>query len=87
LAVFGTIAAVTVFYCLASLALVGMLDYRLIDSESGFSEAFRVRGFDFAHHVVASGEFCCAAVNDSNPLFSVVVGDGLSLWPQKFNAF
>jgi APA family basic amino acid/polyamine antiporter len=59
-AVFGTIASVTVMYCLASVALVGMQDYRLIDTDSGFSEAFRSRGFDVAHHIVASGKHNCS---------------------------
>lgn len=56
LAVFGTITIVTVFYCLASLALVGMQDYRLINVDSGFSEALKSRGWQWAQHVVAIGE-------------------------------
>ena len=40
-AVFGTIFAVTVIYCLASVALVGMHDYRTLDLHSGFAGAFR----------------------------------------------
>ena len=56
LAVFGTITIVTVFYCLASLALVGMQDYRLINVDSGFSEALKSRGWPWAQHVVAIGE-------------------------------
>lgn len=46
----------TVFYCLASLALVGMQDYRLINVDSGFSEALKSRGWQWAQHVVAIGE-------------------------------
>ena len=53
---FGTITIVTVFYCLASLALVGMQDYRLINVDSGFSEALKSRGWPWAQHVVAIGE-------------------------------
>ena len=56
LAVFGTITIVTVFYCLASLALVGIQDYRLINVDSGFSEALKSRGWQWAQHVVAIGE-------------------------------
>ena len=41
-AVFGTIFAVTVIYCLASIALVGMHDYRTLDLHSGFAGAFRL---------------------------------------------
>ena len=37
LAVFGTIGIVTVFYCFASLALVGMQNYTEINLDSGFS--------------------------------------------------
>ena len=56
LAVFGTISIVTVFYCLASLALVGMQDYNLINVDSGFSEAFKLRGYPLAQNIVAIGE-------------------------------
>jgi len=41
-AVFGTIFAVTVIYCLASIALVGMHDYRTLHLHSGFAGAFRL---------------------------------------------
>ena len=41
-AVFGTIFAVTEIYCLASIALVGMHDYRTLDLHSGFAGAFRL---------------------------------------------
>lgn len=56
LAVFGTIAIVTVFYCLASLALVGMQDYTQINLQSGFSMAFKSRGWVWSQHIVAMGE-------------------------------
>lgn len=55
-AVFGTIAIVTVFYALASLALVGMMNYSDIDTESGFSVAFKDRGMQWAATIVAAGE-------------------------------
>jgi basic amino acid/polyamine antiporter, APA family len=58
LAVFGTITIVTVFYCLASLALVGMQDYRLINVDSGFSEALKSRGCIWSQNFVAVGRFC-----------------------------
>ena len=41
-AVFGTFFAVTVIYCLVSIALVGMHDYRTLDLHSGFAGAFRL---------------------------------------------
>lgn len=53
---FGTIATVTVLYALASLALVGMQNYADIDTESGFSEAFKSRGWEWAGQLVAVGE-------------------------------
>jgi len=55
-AVFGTIAIVTVFYCFASLALVGMQPYTEVSLDSGFSAAFASRGWRWAEHVVALGE-------------------------------
>lgn len=62
LAVFGTITIVTVFYCLASLALVGMQDYTEINVNSGFSEALRSRGCFWSQNVVAIGKYSCAYV-------------------------
>jgi amino acid transporter len=44
-AVFGTIGTVTVLYALASLSLVGMVQYQEIDRESGFSVAFKDRSY------------------------------------------
>jgi amino acid transporter len=58
LAVFGTITIVTVFYCLASLALVGMQDYRNINVDSGFSEALKSRGCVWSQNFVALGKIC-----------------------------
>ena len=55
-AVFGTIGIVTILYCLASLALVGMQDYREINIETGFSDAFRSNGWVFSQHLVALGK-------------------------------
>ena len=55
-AVFGTVAIVTVFYVLSSLALVGMQNYADIDTESGFSVAFSDRNMQWASIVVAAGE-------------------------------
>lgn len=55
-AVFGTIIAVTFFYCFASVALVGMQDYHDISSDSCFPDAFRSAGQNWAAHVVAVGE-------------------------------
>eukprot|EP01035_Chromulina_nebulosa_P031379 gene31379-41830_t len=55
-AVFGTIFAVTVIYCLASVALVGMHDYRTLDLHSGFAGAFRDRGLAWAADITAIGE-------------------------------
>ena len=56
LAVFGTILIVTTLYSFAALALVGMQDYRKIDSDSGFSFAFLSNGWVGAAQVVAIGE-------------------------------
>jgi amino acid transporter len=44
-AVLGTIAGVTVLSSLASLALVGCLDYNHISSASGFASAFAAAGY------------------------------------------
>lgn len=55
-AVFGTIGTVTILYCLASLALVGMMPYDEIDTDSGFSDAFKDRGHRWAQQLVAIGE-------------------------------
>ncbi len=56
LAVFGTIFIVTLLYCLASWALVGMEYYPLIDPDSGFSIAFRDNGWLWAADLIAIGE-------------------------------
>ena len=56
LAVFGTISIVTVFYCFASMALVGMQNYKDISINSGFSEAFHSRGYIWSQNIVAIGE-------------------------------
>lgn len=55
-AVFGTIGTVTVLYSLAALALAGMMNYEDIDENSGFSEAFKDRGWKWAQQIVAVGE-------------------------------
>ena len=55
-AVFGTIAIVTIFYAFASLALVGMQNYKDIDTESGFSVAFEDNNWQWASKTVAIGE-------------------------------
>ena len=52
-AVFSTIAIVTILYCLASLALVGMQPYEDI---VGFAEAFRYNGYESMAQIVAWGE-------------------------------
>ena len=41
---------------MASLALVGMQDYKQINTDSGFSEAFHLRGYPLAQNIVAIGE-------------------------------
>jgi len=55
-AVMGTIFGVTVLYCLAAAALVGMQDYDDIDKDSGFSQAFKHNGWEWANQIVAVGE-------------------------------
>jgi amino acid transporter len=55
-AVFGTIGIVTFLYALSSFALTGMLDYRSIDQQSGFSDAFSQRGAIWASDITAVGE-------------------------------
>jgi len=55
-AVLGTVLAVTLLYCVASLALVGMLDFRDIDPQAGFAGAFRWRGVGWAAEATALGE-------------------------------
>jgi len=55
-AVFSTIIIVTIVYFLSSITLIGMQNYNDINSESGFSEGFRVRGLGWARHTVAIGE-------------------------------
>jgi amino acid transporter len=57
-AVFGTIGTVTVLYSLGALALAGMMPYQDIDSNSGFSEAFKDRDWHWAQQIVAVGEIC-----------------------------
>lgn len=56
LAVFGTIAIVSTLYVLSSLSLVGMVNYELIDKESGFSDAFNLMGNKPASIITALGE-------------------------------
>ncbi len=56
LAVFGTIALVTLLYAFASFALSGMEEYVSIDEQSGFSTAFFRHGYHFAGTVTAVGE-------------------------------
>lgn len=55
-AVFGTILSVTVFYVLASLALVGMQSYEYISTDACFAEGFRYNGLPWAAEIVAIGE-------------------------------
>jgi APA family basic amino acid/polyamine antiporter len=55
-AVLWTIAIVTSLYILASLALVGMVDYSEISETSGFPAAFATRGVAWAAQVAAAGE-------------------------------
>lgn len=56
IAVFTTIIAVTIIYSLAGLALVGMLSYHDIDTESGFILGFKARGYVWAEEITAIGE-------------------------------
>jgi APA family basic amino acid/polyamine antiporter len=58
-AVFGTIIIVTLLYCLAAFALVGMQNYQDISSDSCFSDAFRSRGWGWAAQLVSVGELIC----------------------------
>jgi amino acid transporter len=55
-AVLLTIAIVTGLYVLASLALVGMVDYSQISETSGFPAAFATRGVAWAAQIAAAGE-------------------------------
>jgi len=52
----GTIAGVTVFYILATLALVGMVPYYDINKDSGFVFAFRDVGWGWAQQICSVGE-------------------------------
>ena len=55
-AVFGTIFISSLFSTLASLALVGMLPFAVIDPENGYSSAFRQLNVVWAQHIVSAGE-------------------------------
>mmetsp|Transcript_35565 Transcript_35565/g.106147 ORF Transcript_35565/g.106147 Transcript_35565/m.106147 type:complete len:597 (-) Transcript_35565:68-1858(-) len=55
-AVLLTIACVTALYVLAALALTGMQPYTDIDPSSGFPEAFRANGINWAARVTGFGE-------------------------------
>jgi len=51
-----TLAIVTVLYITAAVALTGMLDFSEISVESGFPEAFKSRGVEWAAQLTAAGE-------------------------------
>ena len=53
IAVFGTIFICTLLSVLASLALVGMQPWSLIDAENGFSSAFAANQSPISQHIVA----------------------------------
>jgi APA family basic amino acid/polyamine antiporter len=55
-AVFGTIITVTVLYCFASFALVGMQPYYQLSTDSCFSLAFQENNMLWASNIVATGE-------------------------------
>ncbi len=55
-AVIGTVVISTTCYCLASLALVGMVPYTEIDPESCFPMSFATRGLQWASTFTALGE-------------------------------
>eukprot|EP00501_MAST-03F_sp_TOSAG23-6_P000607 GSMAST32.ASY1.ANO1.628.1 assembled CDS len=55
-AVLGTIAGVTVLSAGASLALVGMSDYKNISAVSGFTSAFQQHDLDWVAYIVSFGE-------------------------------
>lgn len=54
-----TIAGVSVIYILASLSLSGMQPYENISEASGFPEAFRSLGLNWAANIAALGEIIC----------------------------
>lgn len=56
IAVVGTVIISTVCYCFASLALVGMVNYTQIDTESCFPMAFRSRGWGWVGDIIAVSE-------------------------------
>ena len=56
-AVFGTIFIVTILYCLACIALVGMVYYTEINKESCFPDGFRDAGWLWAAQIVSAGDY------------------------------
>ncbi|KAL3943493.1 MAG: hypothetical protein SGBAC_002458 [Bacillariaceae sp.] len=61
-AIFLTLGSVTSLYILATMALVGMLPYNEINAVSGFPEAFRSRGSEYAAQIAALGEIVCLPI-------------------------
>jgi len=61
-AIFLTLGSVTSLYILATIALVGMLPYDEISPVSGFPEAFRSRGSEYAAQIAALGEIVCLPI-------------------------
>jgi len=55
-AVLGTIVIVTICYVLASVSLVGMINYSQISPVGGFGEAFQTRGVEWLAQVTYIGE-------------------------------
>lgn len=55
-AVIASLAAVTVLYILAAIALTGMVPYEEISETSPFPNGFRYRGLEWASHLSAIGE-------------------------------
>lgn len=55
-AIFLTLSSVTALYILATIALVGMVDYHDISPVSGFPMAFRDSGAPLAAQIAAVGE-------------------------------
>mmetsp|Transcript_46667 Transcript_46667/g.141392 ORF Transcript_46667/g.141392 Transcript_46667/m.141392 type:complete len:671 (-) Transcript_46667:139-2151(-) len=51
-----TLVIVTILYITAAVALTGMQHYSEIDGESGFPEAFKARGIEWAAQLTAAGE-------------------------------
>jgi amino acid transporter len=62
IAVFGTILVVSVFYCLAALALVGLQASPFISPDSGFTVAFQSHNLHWVAQAVALGELICLPV-------------------------